>query len=169
MKIKTIQENELLITSDIMFAYAMQNKEICKGVLERILGRGVSKISYPEGQKTIKELLTDKSIRLDVYFVEDDTIKHDIEMQSTNTGNLPKRTRYYHAKIDGYSLRMGEDYNLLNESYVIFLCTFALFKAGIPVYTFRKRCLENPDIFLNDDQTTIFVNLTCTDHRIVCN
>ena len=61
---------ELTFTDDFMFGRVMQNPEICKGLLERLLEIKIDKIEYPVLQKTISPHYKSKGIRLDVY-VED--------------------------------------------------------------------------------------------------
>lgn len=166
---ETIINGKVTIVSDKMFGCVLQDPDICKGVTERILGRKIAKISYPEGQKTIADFLTGKATRFDIYFEDDINKKYDVEMQTTDTQNLPKRTRYYHYQLDGHSLKVGEEYDNLSDSYIIFICTFDLFGAGLPVYTFRATCKEKPDILLDDGQTTVFVNLSCEDFSAIDN
>ena len=61
---------ELTFTDDFMFGRILQNPEICKGLLERLLEIKIDKIEYPTLQKTISPHYKSKGIRLDVY-VED--------------------------------------------------------------------------------------------------
>ena len=58
---------ELTFTDDFMFGRIMQNPEICKGLLERLLEIKIDKIEYPVLQKTISPHYKSKGIRLDVY------------------------------------------------------------------------------------------------------
>lgn len=69
MKLKPLEEQT--IKDDFMFGAVMTNPEICKLLLEHILGVKIRKLVYPELQKTIKHTMNGKSVRLDVY-VEDD-------------------------------------------------------------------------------------------------
>ena len=86
---------ELEIWDDFMFGAVMSNKELCKHLLEIILQKKIKDIRYTELQKAINLQYDAKSIRLDVY-VEDDTESvYNIEIQTTNEKNLPKRSRYY--------------------------------------------------------------------------
>ena len=82
--------------------------------------------------------------------------------QSSNkeTGNflLPKRTRYYQAMLDVDMLQKGHDYDELSPTYIIFFCLFDFFGDEQYVYTFKKRCLENPAIELADEATIMFLN-----------
>ena len=64
------------------------------------------------------------------------------EIQTTNTGDLPKRSRYYQSVLDMQQLNKGEHYRNLKRTYIIFICTFDLFKLGRHVYTFENQCCE---------------------------
>lgn len=57
-------------------------------------------MEYPEAHKSIRPDADAKSVRLDVYVSDDKGTVYDIEMQMTDTKELPKRTRYYQSMID---------------------------------------------------------------------
>lgn len=157
---RRVSFEELTIADDFMFCKVMQNEELCKELLEIILGVEIEKIAYHEDQKVFRETIDGKGIRLDVYVGDENHTIYDLEMQTTNTRELPKRTRYYHSAIDRGHLESGERYNKLNDSYVIFICTFDLFDKGYGKYTFETLCKENTNIELQDGRHTIFVNTT---------
>ena len=119
MKLKPIEE--LTFTDDFMFGHVMQNAEICKGFLERMLEIKIERIEYPELQKSISPHYQSKGIRLDVY-VQDSNRVFDIEIQNSLDENLPKRTRYYQSMMDIDLLLKGKNYTELKESFVIFIC-----------------------------------------------
>ncbi|MBR4629581.1 MAG: Rpn family recombination-promoting nuclease/putative transposase [Treponema sp.] len=127
----------------------MRDHEICKGVLERLLQIKIDHIAYPELQKSISPLYTQKGVRLDVYVADSDRV-FDVECQSYKIENIGKRTRYYQSLLDIDSLFKGSDYSELKESYVIFICTDDPFDKNLPVYTFERKCKENADVDLED-------------------
>ncbi len=149
---------ELTIVDNFMFTKVMSNPEICKTFLEIVLDVKIKEISYPEDEKTITIASESKSVRLDVYVDDDQGTVYNVEMQSSMKNNLPKRSRYYQAMIDLQLLDKGADYNELNKSYIIFICTFDLFGQGRHIYRFKNCCLECPDLVLEDDTTKIFIN-----------
>lgn len=66
-----------------------------------------------------------KSIRLDVYVKDNKDIIYNIEMQSSDTKELPKRSRYYQRMIDLQLIDKGnKSYNKLNRTYIISICPF---------------------------------------------
>ena len=155
MAIKPIEE--LTFTDDFMFGRIMQNPEICKGLLERLLEIKINKIEYPVLQKTISPHYQTKGVRLDVY-VEDSDRVFDIELQNRIDTNLPKRTRYYQSMMDIDLLLKGKNYTELKESFVIFICKEDFFGLNLPCYTFSNTCKEKFDLQLNDKTHKIIFN-----------
>ena len=148
---------ELTFTDDFMFGRIMQNPEICKGFLERLLEIKIDKIEYPVLQKTISPHYKSKGIRLDVY-VEDSNRVYDIEIQNVLDENLAKRTRYYQSMMDVDLLLKGKNYTELKESFVIFVCKEDFFGLNLPCYSFSNICKENPDLQLGDESHKIIFN-----------
>ena len=149
---------KLTIVDDFMFGAVMRNPKHCKPLLEMILGVKIRQILYPELQKTIDARYGSKSIRLDVYVEDEAGTVYNVEIQTTDKKNLPKRTRYYQGIIDLHILEKGEDYTALRKSFVIFICTYDPFGKGRWVYTFENLCREDTNITLGDDATKIVLN-----------
>ncbi len=79
-------------------------------------------------------------------------------MQTSNTEELPKRSRYYHSCIDKAQLAKGERYHKLRKTYVIFICTFDLFDRNFAKYEFDTICKQDTGLTLPDDRHTVFLN-----------
>ena len=142
-----------------MFGYILQNESICKKLLERLLKIKIEKLEFPKLQKSISPFYETKGVRLDVYVKDSDKV-FDIEIQNSINIDLPKRTRYYQSMVDIDSLLKGENYSNLKESFIIFICTFDPFNAGLPCYTFKNICLENKNLELKDKTSKIIYNST---------
>ncbi len=150
---------DLNICNDFLFGKIMQDAELCKELLQRILpDLEIDHIEYPELQKAIKPDADAKSVRLDVYVRDDKNSVYDIEMQVVDTGELPKRTRFYQSMLDLQLLDKGQTYKQLKPSYIIFICPFDTFGAGRHIYTFQNLCREDHQIVLGDETTKIFLN-----------
>ena len=80
-------------------------------------------------------------------------------MQSSNDPNdpLPLRARYYVSMLDQEAINKGEHYRELKQTFVIFICNFALFGGKRRMYTFNFRCNEDTSIKLNDNSTIVFL------------
>ena len=77
MNIETSQTSweELSISNDFLFGKVMQNPELCKELIQRILPElKIDHIEYPELQKSIKQDLDAKSVRLDVYVKDENGV-----------------------------------------------------------------------------------------------
>jgi predicted transposase/invertase (TIGR01784 family) len=120
----------LSLANDFMFAKVMRNKVLCKKMLEVILNVDIEKIEYPEEQKAIDITQDAKSVRLDVYVKDAKSTIYNVEMQATDTKELPKRSRYYQDMIDLNLIEKGQPYSVLNKSYVIFICMSDVFGKG---------------------------------------
>ena len=153
----------LTYTDDGMFQAVMHEQKICKEIVERLLHIQVGHIDYPDLEKTIAPYYTSKGIRMDVYLKDSDRVI-DVEMQARSRSALGKRTRYYQSMIDIDSLLKGQDYSELKESYILFICKEDPFdkdeneKFGLPCYTFKTMCAENPNVNLNDKTTKVVYN-----------
>ena len=173
-----IDWDAITIKNNFLFQETLRNKSLCKQLLERVLHIQVKTIRYMETEKTMKAQLSSKNTRLDVYVEDKDGNVADIEMQTTDTKSvinyderdektiireLPLRTRYYQNIIGTNMLRKGMHYRELKKAYVIFICTFDPFGAGLPVYHFTYRCKENGNLQMGDLTENIFLNVKAAD------
>ncbi len=150
---------DLSISNDFLFGKVMQDAELCKELLQRILpDLDIDHVEYPELQKTIKEDFDAKGVRLDAYVNDGKGTVYDIEMQAVTSKYLPKRTRYYQSMIDLQLVDKGQDYDTLNNSYIIFICLSDLFGKNRYMYTFENVCKEDSEVILNDGAKKVFLN-----------
>ena len=145
----------MTFADDFMFGKVMQDREICAGVIERLLGIKVGKIKYPKLQKVIAPYYSTHGVRLDVY-VENSTTVFDVEIQTTPVAALGKRMRYYQSMIDIDHLTQGNPYDVLKESYVLFLCKKVPYKEKRSVYRFER---TSEGISAGDNSHWIVYNL----------
>ena len=150
--------DDLTIADDFMFCKVMQDEETCKTFLEMVLAGKIGKIAYLSSQNAIAAGLEAKSIRLDILVKDENGKTYDIEMQVANEHNIPKRMRYYQAAIDISFLDKGLHYKALNDSYIIFVCSFDAIGKGKPLYTFENVCLEDRQTLLQDGAKKIIIN-----------
>ncbi|MCU6760827.1 PD-(D/E)XK nuclease family transposase [uncultured Roseburia sp.] len=146
---------ELEYTDAFLFAAVMEDEEICREVLQVILGKSVESIKV-EVEKSLLVNSDCRGIRMDVCLTGDDSV-YNIEMQTTNQQDLPYRSRFYQSQLDAAALRPGDPFINLPKSLIIFICTFDPFGMKRCVYTFEERCLEE-DIALENGTRKIFLN-----------
>ena len=116
-------------------------------------------VKYLETEKTMIPDANAKSVRLDVLF-EDENAWYVLEMQVIDTGEIPKRSRYYHSASDVRTLGAGRRYIELKPCYVIFICMFDLFGLEEPIYRFQMTHGKNR-LPLGDEQYTLILNADC--------
>jgi len=150
--------DELTIADDYMFYRVMEDPEICKTLLNRVLQGKVETITEIELQKTIDDAGRAKGVRFDVWAKDCNGHIYDIEMQAINKKDLAKRIRYYQAAIDVSLLGKSKPYESLPDMFILFFCTFDYLEKALPVYTFKTMCSEDNRIELCDGVTKIIIN-----------
>ena len=174
---RKIDWDTVTIKNNFLFQETLRNEKICKDFLNRILHIQVKTIRYLETEKTMTAQLRSKNSRLDVYVEDKNGNVSDIEMQVTGKKSvlyqdvdketvireLPLRVRYYQNLIGTNMLRKGMHYRELKKAYVIFVCTFDPFGAGLPVYHFTYRCKEKTGLQMGDLTENIFLNVKAAD------
>lgn len=154
------QWESLTLANDFVFGKVMLDEDICREVLETILGVPIERIEYVGREESVDESPESKGVRLDAYVRDGQGTVYDIEMQATNTRELPQRSRYYQAMLALGQLAKGRPYRSLKDSYVIFICNFDLFGQGRRVYTFEYREHGDSSLSLGDGTHTIFLAAT---------
>ena len=159
--------DELTFQDNFIFQKVMLKKHICKAVLERLLDISIKDIVYIHEEKNLDVRWDTKSVRLDVFVNDDKGTVFNIEMQtSKDMEELVKRTRFYQSILDMYHIQKGQKYTTLNDSYVIFICTFPVFTGNRHKYTFKNICVEDHDIDLNDGATKLFLSTKGTQNDV---
>ena len=148
---------DLTFTDDFMFCKVMQDPDLCKRLIEMILSDTIGKITYISVQHNINTYEQAKSVRFDVLVQTENGKFYDVEMQVSNEKNIPKRMRFYQAAIDISFLDKGNFYNNLNDSFIIFICTFDVIDKNKPIYTFENLCIEDKNTPLQDGSRKVIL------------
>ncbi len=147
-------KNATIANNFIFYKVMRNNPDVCKELLEILLQINIDHIEM-KTEETVEVDFGKKGICMDVYAVGANKA-FDLEMQTSDKGNLPERARYYQGILDVQELNSGADYKTLKDSYVIFICVPDIFGKGLAKYTFENMCIENPDIKLNDRTYKLF-------------
>lgn len=114
-------------TEDQIFGEIMSDPEICKYILRIIAPEAKIKHIYPPNkQREVKDPghRKQKDVRLDVLVEDEKHNLYDLEVQTSDKGDLGWRMRYYASKIDQrYTLPVGKTYRDLRKVTIIFICT----------------------------------------------
>ena len=163
--VETTKFEDLTIQSNFMFKHVMGNKGLCQRFISNVMQCDVVDLEYIETEKELEPYFDSKCVRLDVIVVDKNNNRYNLEMQvrnvlskETKLSLLPKRARYYQSVMDMDMLQKGQSYDQLSPLVLVFVCAFDLFNEGRYVYTFKSRCLENLDLELANDVTTMFLN-----------
>ena len=87
---------------------------------------------------------------------------HYVEIQRSDYGAGVKRARYNSNLIDANVTEPGEQYEALNESYVIFITENDVLGKGLPTYHIERMVAETGDPF-GDEEHIIYVNSQIKD------
>ena len=156
-KQKTLKDLNLL--DRFLFSQAADDPDTMRDMLEIILGREVVLKLLPQTEKEQRTHPLNRYVRLDVWAMDEEERIYNTEVQKEDTGNLPKRSRFYQALIDSNLLKPGEvGFQRLNPVYIILICPFDLFGYGLYRYTFQMQCKEVPGLSLQDGAVRIFLN-----------
>ena len=157
-----VKYEQLTFADDFMFCKVLQHHpELCKELLELILGHPLGSLIEIGQQETIRITEDRKGVRFDIYAKDDQSVVYDVEMQNAKKADLPRRARYAQSLMDLEQLERGANYKELKQSYVIYICNFKLFSEyDRSKYTFRTLCLEDTGIELGDGVERIFL---CTE------
>lgn len=155
---------KLNLTNRFLFDQVMEDTRTQQDVLSIILEREVNLLPQGQTEKEWRVSSLAKSIRMDVFSVDEDQTVYNTEMQSAWKTDLAKRSRYYQSLLDASLLEPGAPtYHLLNDSYLIIIMTFDLFGLKKYRYTFRPRCEEAQECRLEDGTTRIFLSTKGTN------
>lgn len=167
-KLNRVPFKDLNLTSRFLFDEVMEDPQTHRDALSIIFGKEISILRVNETEKEERNSPLIRSIRMDVYAMDEEQIVYNTEMQNKRKTDLAKRSRYYQALIDTGLLEPGiPNYNLLNDSYIIMIMPFDLFGFGKYVYTFESVCREVPGYVLKDGATRIFLNTQGTNDNEV--
>ncbi len=160
---KDLQEmnlvDDFLVNS--LTSHKIYGESASRYILECIFRRKIGKLTVVPQRFLCGENPRDHGIRLDVYLDEEAGELFDIEPDQNDSKaekkSLPRRVRFYHAKIDEKDLAAGEDYGKLRNVAVIFITTYDPFDRDRMVYTIRNCCVEEPDLPYEDGAETLFL------------
>lgn len=155
---------DLNLTNRFLFDEVMEEPQTQQEVLSIILGRDISLLSRNETEKELRVSPLVRSIRMDVFSMDEDQTVYNTEMQNKRKNDLARRSRYYQALLDTSLLSPGiPDYTILNQTYLIVIMTFDYIGSGKYRYTFVPKCEELPDYTLDDGTVRIFLNTRGTN------
>ena len=156
-------------TNDLIFRWVMEREENCLAILRAILPElKITAVKRRENEHPVNYLAFDdeRGVRFDAIIEDDQERFYDVEMQVANQPGLGKRVRYYQAQIDQETLKKGEDYDNLRESYVIFFCAFDPCGQDRRLYQFHYYEDDDRQLRLPTNSHVILINTLGTKGQI---
>lgn len=150
------------LMDDTFMSKVFEDKQCAELLLKIILKKELTVINSIS-QCSVKNL-QGRSVRLDIYAVDDAGVHYNIEVQRSNDGAAPKRARYNSSLIDANISETGEDYDALPETYIIFITEHDVLKGGLPLYTVNRKIEEMDNKPFDDDSHIIYINSEVRDN-----
>ena len=138
-----------------------EDKACAEFLLRIILNRNDLTVQQVRSQYDIKNL-QGRSVRLDILAVDKAGRVYNIEIQRNDKGAGAKRARYNSSLIDANVTEPGEDYERLNETFVIFITENDVLGAGLSIYHIDRVIKETGAAF-GDEAHIIYVNSQIKD------
>ena len=134
----------------------------CAELLLRIIlnDEGI-RVLEAHSQRGIKNL-QGRSVKLDILAVDSHNRVFNVEVQRSDRGAGAKRARYNSSLIDANVTEPGDQYEDLNETFVIFITENDVMKAGLPIYHIDRVVRETGKLF-EDEEHIIYVNSQIKD------
>ena len=155
-RVKKIIDDMTLFDDDLM-TLVFNNVPAIELLLKIILGREIRTIDH-EVQVEFRNPISDgRNITLDVLAIDENGEEIDIEVQGNSKGAHVRRARFHSAALDYRMLKKNEEFNVLKDSYVIFIYKHDKFGKGLPIYR-ADRVVSETGQALDDGAHIIYVN-----------
>ena len=156
-KVKEEAIKQFRLMDDTFMSKVFEDKKCAELLLRIILNKDDLTVQNTQTQFEIKNL-QGRSARLDIYAVDSEGVKYDVEVQRRDSGAVPKRGRYNSSLLDANATDPGDDFENLPRTYVIFITESDYFKGGQELYEIT-RCVKNMGhIDYGDESCIIYVN-----------
>ena len=151
----------LRLLDDDFMNKVFEDKACAEFLLQIILQRTDLRVQRAHGQHDIKNL-QGRSVRLDILAVDETDRVYNIEVQRSDKGAGVKRARYNSSLIDANVTEPGDEYEKLNETYVIFITEHDVLGDGHPIYHIDRTVRETGALF-GDESHILYVNAQIKD------
>ena len=132
----------LTMMSDAFMRTVLKEKACTEHILQIIMGQPDLKIIDQVIQQDYKNL-QGRSAILDCVAIDNYGNLINVEVHQEKEEACPKRARYYSGLLDTNTLKRGQSFKDLPDSYVIFITKTDVLGYGLPVYHIRRSINEN--------------------------
>lgn len=151
--------DDLDLFDDSLMSMAFdRNIEATELLLRILLKRSDIKVISVIGQKEFQNPeVHGRGIRLDILAIDSTGKYYNVEVQKSPEGANIRRARFNSSMLDTRMLKEGQDFNELQDSYMIFVTQTDIFGHGLPIYTINRHFEEFSGVF-DDGSHIIYVN-----------
>ncbi|MCH3921963.1 Rpn family recombination-promoting nuclease/putative transposase [Limosilactobacillus sp.] len=155
------------LTDDFVFSKALLDPQISLQIIKRVFpARRINNIQLLNPQQEMGATYDAKSVRFDIYAIDDHGSRYDLEMQQLDRHNLPYRNRYYQSTLANDCYLKGEDYNQADNANVVFFCCFDPFGIGAQRYDSPRSLVNFPTYPYRDGESTTYFDINSLQHTV---
>ena len=145
----------LTLMDDLFMQVVLEEQACTEYILQTILDKSSLKLKEQRLQKRLPNL-HGRALVLDCLCTDDKGLLYNIEVQNSSAGAIPKRARYHAALMDTHTLKKGEKFSKLPESYVIFITDKDILGEGEQLYRIERVIRKSSSLFRDGSHILYF-------------
>ena len=155
----------LTLMDDLFMQVVLEEQACTEYILQTILGKSSLKLKEQRLQKRLPNL-HGRALVLDCLCTDEKGLLYNIEVQNSSAGAIPKRARYHAALMDTHTLKKGEKFSKLPESYVIFITDKDVLGEGEQLYQIERVIRKSGNLF-KDGSHILYFNTARQDDNVL--
>ena len=145
----------LTLMDDLFMEVVLEEQACTEYILQTILDNASLKLKEQRLQKRLPNL-RGRALVLDCLCTDEKGLLYNIEVQNSSAGAVPKRARYHAALMDTHTLKKGEKFSKLPESYVIFITDKDVLGEGEQLYQIERVIRKSGNLFKDGSHILYF-------------
>ena len=145
----------LTLMDDLFMQVVLEEQACTEYILQTILDKTSLKLMEQRLQKRLPNL-HGRALVLDCLCTDEKGLLYNIEVQNSSAGAIPKRARYHAALMDTHTLKKGEKFSKLPESYVIFITDKDVLGEGEQLYQIERVIRKSGNLFRDGSHILYF-------------
>ena len=151
----------LTLMDDLFMQVVLEEQACTEYILQTILDKSSLTLKEQRLQKRLPNL-HGRALVLDCLCTDEKGLLYNIEVQNSSAGAIPKRARYHAALMDTHTLKKGEKFSKLPESYVIFITDKDVLGEGEQLYQIERVIRKSGNLF-KDGSHILYFNTASQD------
>ena len=155
----------LTLMDDLFMQVVLEEQACTEYILQTILDKSSLKLKEQRLQKRLSNLHR-RALVLDCLCTDEKGLLYNIEVQNSSAGAIPKRARYHAALMDSHTLKKGEKFYKLPESYVIFITDKDVLGEGEQLYQIERVIRKSGSLFQDGSHILYFNTAIQSDNTL---